>query len=122
MSSPARSVALYHRVEKHEDFYVAAKRIFDLIKSSQQNHMNISRILYLDIDGHRNALGDFDPDMYELQKDYLLGFLLPYLTEVTMPLMRVKNPRPQLNDLPDTILFPSYKEPETEAAATKSER
>jgi hypothetical protein len=54
---------------------------------------------------HRDAEGGFDADMYELQKDFLLGFLAPFLTEAKCPLVAIRNPRPQDDDIPEELIF-----------------
>ena len=41
--------------------------------------------------------------MFELQKEFLIGYLLQFLTEVRVPLAHVRNPKPQLEDLPDEL-------------------
>jgi hypothetical protein len=43
-------------------------------------------VLYLDIDGHRNAAGGWDHDMYELQRHFILGFMSEYLSAIHVPL------------------------------------
>jgi hypothetical protein len=66
------------------------------------------RMLFLDIEGHREADGRFDADMRELQHDFLLGVLAPFLTEAHCPLVTLRNPRHQDNDIPqDLIIEPS---------------
>ena len=68
-----KAIVLYHRVMRRENFEKAAKDLFDLLRSAQANYPNIDRILYVDIDGHKNSAGGYDNDMYELQKDFGLG-------------------------------------------------
>jgi hypothetical protein len=41
--------------------------------------------------------------MLELQKDFILGFLLPYLAEAHLPLVQVRNPGRQREDLPEML-------------------
>jgi len=64
-----KSIALYHRVMKRENFETAAKNLFDLLVSTQKKFPNKPRALYVDINGHRNTAGSFDNDMFELQKE-----------------------------------------------------
>jgi hypothetical protein len=59
------------------------------------------RKLFLDVEGHRTNGGGFDPDMLELQNDFPVGFLAPFLCEVHCPLVTLRNPRPQDDDIPD---------------------
>ena len=68
-------IALYHRVMRRENFEKAAKDLFDLLKGAQIQSPNCPRALFVDIDGHRNDQGGFDNDMYELQKEFGMGFL-----------------------------------------------
>lgn len=98
-----KQVALYHRVMRRENFEKAAKDLVDLLVLAQKKSPGKPRTLYVDIDGHRNAKGGFDQDMLELQKEFGLGFLLPFFTEVHFPLISVKNPNKQDNDVPDKL-------------------
>lgn len=95
--------AIYHRVMRRENFEKAAKDLFELLQATQQKSPNAPRMLYLDIDGHRNDEGGFDKDMLELQQEFCLGFLMPYFTEMHLPLISVKNPKGQCNDIPDKL-------------------
>jgi hypothetical protein len=99
----ARTMAIYHRVFTHEGFETAAQTLFRLVTTTQEQAPDAPRQLYLDIDGHRNENGGFTGDMLELQREFVLGFLLPYLTEVHMPLIGVKNKAKQRNDMPDRL-------------------
>lgn len=106
------SIALYHVVYKDDSFELAATMLYQLIISCQAKFPKKKRILYLDIDEHRNNAGGFDNDMMELQNNYILGFLMPYLSKVYLPLgLAVKNPKVQLEDLPEKLVI-------QEAAAT----
>jgi hypothetical protein len=101
-----RAVALYHRVYPEESFEVAARVLWDLVRRAEQDHPGTPRTLYLDIEGHRNDQGGYDSDMFELQQNFLLGFLLPFLTEAHLPLgLSVRNPRAQRGDLPDELMI-----------------
>lgn len=96
-------VALYHRVLRRENFEKAAKDLVSLVYAAEKKEPGKPRTLYLDIDGHRNAQGGFDADMLELQKEFGLRFLLPFLTEVHFPLISAKNKNPQRNDVPERL-------------------
>jgi hypothetical protein len=98
-------IALYHRVYRHEPFEKAAQDIFEIVRHAQREFPGKPRALYLDIEGHRNANGGFDNDMYELQKEFVLGLLMPFLTEAHEPLAAVRQ-KPgvvQRDDLPDAL-------------------
>ena len=101
----ADSVALYHVVYAQEDFEESAQTLLRLVQRAQRLRPGKKRKLYLDIEGHRNSEGGFDTDMLELQKDFLLGFLSPYLSEIHCPLVSVTNSEPQENDIPPTMII-----------------
>lgn len=90
--------AIYHVVYENEDFNTAATDLVKLTSDVIKKFKDKKRILYLDIDGHRNKQGGFDHDMFELQKDFILGNLIYYYSEVHMPLGGVKNRNKQSND------------------------
>jgi len=95
---------------RRENFEVAAQDLFDLLVSTQEKFPNQPRKLFLDIDGHRNEKGGFNRDMLELQKEFLLGFLLPYFNEISCPLITVENIEKQKNDIPDKLQIFNKKE------------
>lgn len=101
MGREKKLTAIYHRVMRRENFEAAAKDLFRLLTETQKAQPDKERALYLDIDGHRNKDGGFDADMLELQKEFCLGFLLPYFTEIHMPLGSFRNPQEQENQVPD---------------------
>jgi len=103
--------ALYHRVMRRENFETAAKDLVCLLKTAETKSPGMPRILYVDIDGHRNENGGFDSDMLELQTKFGVGFLSQFFTEVHFPLVSFENPNPQRNDVPDKldILNPENK-------------
>ena len=105
IKSDARSAALYHVVYAEEDFEESAKALFKLVQRAQRLLPGNERKLYLDIEGHRNSEGGFDADMLELQKDFLLGFLSSFLSEIHSPLVSVTNPGVQENDIPPAIII-----------------
>ena len=96
-------VALYHRIMRRENFEKAAKDLFELLKAAQTKTPNADRALYVDIDGHKNSQGGYVRDMLELQKEFGIGFLGKYFTEVHFPLIEFKNPNPQCNDIPKAL-------------------
>lgn len=96
-------IALYHRVMRREGFEKAAKDLFELLKAAQTKTPNMDRVLYVDIDGHKNAKGGYDHDMLELQIEFGIGFLGKYFSEIHFPLIEFKNPKPQCNDIPPKL-------------------
>jgi hypothetical protein len=76
--------------------------LLELVRYTEEKLAGKPRFLYLDIEGHRNDEGGYDRDRFELQRDFLLGFLMPYLTECSVPLVdKVRNNFPQRNDVPE---------------------
>jgi hypothetical protein len=98
-----KGVAIYHVVFCEEDFATAAGQIFALVRAAQEKQPNKKRYLFLDIEGHRTRKGGFDKDMFELQRHFLLGFMLQYMSEIHMPLIGVRSNKAQVNDLPETL-------------------
>lgn len=96
-------VALYHVVFEDEGFNNAAQAIFSIIKLAQQSNPSMKRVLYLDIDGHKNSMGGYDHDINELQRYFILEFLMPYLSEVHLPQLSVQNDKLQRDDIPEKI-------------------
>lgn len=107
-----KSIAIRHRVMRHEGFEDAATDLFILLQQAQRNNPNKPRVLYLQIDEHRNEHGAFDRDMFELQKDFCLGFLMKFFTGMHLPLISAKNDKPQCNDIPDELEI--FKDKESE--------
>lgn len=101
----ANAVALYHVIYKHEGFEESAQNLFKLVQNAQRRSPNKKRILYLDIEGHRAEGGGFDADMIELQNEFLLSFLNPYLSEIRCPLFDETNRKQQENDIPPALIL-----------------
>lgn len=98
-----KRVALYHKIMRRENFETAAKDLFQLLISAQKTNPNQPRVLYVDIDGHRDENGNFDRDMTEIQNEFGCDFLLPYFTEVHFPAASAQNPEEQNNVIPDSL-------------------
>lgn len=97
-------IALYHRVTPEDTFEVAAQMLFDLVLKAEADYPGQPRSLILDVEGHRNDAGGFDHDMFELQKDFLIGHLGQYLSELRTPLYHVRNPN-QVDELPEDLVI-----------------
>ncbi|MFC8336038.1 HNH endonuclease [Streptomyces rubiginosohelvolus] len=108
-----KGIALYHDMRVEEDFAKCATRIFSILKKAAATNPGAPRYLYLDIQGHRNAAGGFDTDAFEIIQEFLMGFLSPYLTEISTPLYQARNPRPQREDIPDVL---TIRDPDREHA------
>ncbi len=100
MTESEKAAALYHVVRDHEGFEVAARQLYDIVRQAADEWPDKPRILYVDIEGHRTSAGGFDHDMSELQQSFIPQLLMPYLSEVHMPLLHARNESPQRNDLP----------------------
>ncbi len=100
-----KGIALYHYIYEHEDFNTTAQILFNLLKNCQKHNPNQKRFLYLDIEGHRNSAGGFDNDMLELQKEYMLEFLMQFFTEIHTPLYDISNNKLQRNDIPEKFFI-----------------
>jgi hypothetical protein len=55
------------------------------------------------LEGHRNEQGGFDADMSELQKQFVIGFLSQFLSEIHCPMIDVTSAKPQVNDIPERL-------------------
>ncbi len=105
LQSEDRTVSIYHVVYQLERFEESAQTVFNLVRKAQQQQPGKQRILYLDIEGHKNDDGGFDADMFELQNEFLMGFLIRYLSEIHTPLVRAKNPNLQDNNIPPAMVI-----------------
>src|SRR6202000_1126183 len=59
--------------------------------------------------------GGFDHDMFELQKEFLIGYLLQFVTEIRTPLYHVRNNRGQRDDVPEGVYFEGQEPPPADA-------
>jgi hypothetical protein len=96
------NVALYHVVYPYEDFEEAARALFAIVKKAAQQLPGAPRVLYLDVEGHRNDEGGLDADAFELVSHFLFQMLMPYLTEAHTPLGAYRNPA-QSDDIPEEL-------------------
>ena len=105
IESSGDAVAIYHVIYEDEGFEDSAQNLFKLVQNAQSQSPGKRRKLFLDIEGHRVRGGGFDADMLELQKEFLLGFLSPYLSEIHSPLAHTANPNPQKDDIPPELIL-----------------
>jgi len=103
MKKRDKGAVIYHRVFAHEDFDHTAHVLLRLLRNAQRACPGAPRYLYLDIDGHRNADGGFDEDMFELQSKFMAEFLLQFLTRAELPLGSVRNRKPQNDEIPEEL-------------------
>lgn len=97
------TVSLYHIAAESETFETAAQALFTLVQEAQERFPDWPRILYLDIDGHLDALGRFEDDFVELQQEFLFSVVGPFVTALDTPLVSAINPERQRNDVPDRL-------------------
>jgi hypothetical protein len=102
-SEAETATAIYYAVQAQENFETAAQRLFELVQKAQRARPGRRRIIFLDIEGHRDRQGKFDADMLELQEQFLAGFLGEYVAELALPLGHVVNSKEQRDDLPDRL-------------------
>lgn len=111
------SIAVYHRVMRREGFEVTAKILVELTRDAQRSNPDEPRTLYLDIDDHKNKSGGYDSEMFELQKEFILGFLMRFYTEVHLPLMSLTNSSEQDNDVPEELIIANLDDEKDESLA-----
>jgi len=97
------TAVIHHLVRSHETFETAVQHILQMVQAAQARSPGYVRHLYLDIEGHRNADGGFDADMLELQREFVLGFLMPYMKRAQMPLGTYENPGKQDDAVPEKL-------------------
>jgi len=113
MRKPAGVIIIAHVVSAHEDFDHAAQTLLHLLKETQRRHPGCPRALYLEIDGHRNAAGEFDREMIELQTAFMRRFLLQFLVCAETPLGSFENPKPQNEAIPEELNILEFDRPQS---------
>jgi hypothetical protein len=113
MRNPADAIAIAHRVHAHEDFNRTAQILLGLLNKAQRQFPGRKRCLYLEIDGHRNAEEGFDHDMFELQSKFMGEFLIQFLTRAESPLGAFQNPKPQNDEIPESLDLIKFDRPPT---------
>ncbi|MNH49980.1 hypothetical protein D3C73_15800 [compost metagenome] len=102
-TSESGTIGLYHDMLVSENFDRCAQRIFSILRKAQKEFPGKKRVLYLDVQGHRNSAGGYDDDAYEIISHFALTFLGPYLSEIHTPLLHVRNPQKQNDDMPEQL-------------------
>jgi 5-methylcytosine-specific restriction endonuclease McrA len=100
-------LAIYHTMVIEENFERCAHRLHEMIKGAQRMAPGAPRILYLDVDGHRNEQDGFDRDAFEIIRHFVPDFLFPYLTEYHSPYRDAINFKGQRNDIPAELIISS---------------
>jgi hypothetical protein len=114
------NVAIYHEMRAEEGFDDTAEMIFQLVRDCAATHPGKSRLLFLDVAGHRNQAGGFDQDAYELIVHFVTGFLMQWLTEAGTPFGIFRNAN-QREDVPDALdILPGGDSTEREETLRKN--
>ncbi len=100
------TVSIYSVVDERESFEEAAQAVFALVQEAQQRYPGWTRVLYVDITGHRDEWGRFTEDFVEFQQELFFATIAPFVTAFDLPLTGgLINPSPQRNDLPDELVI-----------------
>lgn len=94
-------VVLEHRMLENANFDLTSHMIISSLKSTQKKFPFRSRILVIEVEGHRNDKGGFDNDAYEIIFEFALVMILRYCSAIFTPLGGYTNPYPQWNNIPD---------------------
>ena len=104
------NIVIFYKIKEKENFEMAANRIYNLIYRIQEENPYKDRTLILEIEGHRNKSGEYDNDMFELQFDFLIDIMFPYLHALHMPLISICNEGKQKKLPSDSLLIASTQE------------
>jgi hypothetical protein len=96
-----------------ENFERSAYRLLEMVKDAQRRSPGAARTLWVEIHGHRNHLGGFDHDAFEIIAHFVPVFLSPYFTEYRTPWHLAKNTKKQRNDIPSELIISSLPGEET---------
>jgi hypothetical protein len=99
-------IALYHEMRADEDFETTAHHLFQLVRNAARQFPGKPRMLYLDVEGHRNEAGGYDRDALELFRGFVIGYLGQFLTGIPTIGGYAKNPN-QREDIPDCLVVSS---------------
>ena len=100
------TVSIYYVVAPMETFEEAAVAVFGLVRDAEARYPGWTRVLYLDINGHRDSNGRFESDFVEFQQELLFSTLAPFVTALETPLTGgLVNPEPQRNDIRDELII-----------------
>ncbi|MFI7321615.1 hypothetical protein [Streptomyces venezuelae] len=110
-----KAILLYHDMAVYENFERCARRVFEVLRNAEARMPGKPRHLFLRVQGHRNDAGGYDRDAIEIIREFGMGYLLPYLTELTTPFHRLANPDGQRNDVPDELQITYPEDPGSDA-------
>jgi hypothetical protein len=98
------TVSIYHVVEAGDSFEKAATDLHGWLREAQLRFPEWPRQFFLDIEGHLDEQGRFEPDFVELQQEFFFYVVAPFVTALETPLTGpLVNPNPQRNDVPDRL-------------------
>ena len=109
---PEKVVKICHTIMENDSIKSAAKDLLKLLSNTQKQKPNKPRILYININGHRNKAGGYDQEMYKLQMEYGRKFLIQFFEEIHFPLYSMKNVSYQNNDIPEKLKLEENDEEE----------
>ncbi|MGE5404922.1 MAG: hypothetical protein ACM3PP_08280 [Candidatus Saccharibacteria bacterium] len=95
-------VVIYHGISARHNTDEALECLIEVIKHAQEIQPGCRRILQITINGHRKEDGSFTEMMTDFQLRIVPQKIVPYISEVAMPLGTFRNDK-QLNDFPDHI-------------------
>lgn len=98
-----KGVGLYHEVWLNDTFDHAAKALFRIVRSAEDDYPGVPRLLYVDVHGHRDESGEFDDEIRQLD-EFVRTTLALYVTSYPMLLTGEQGENPQQrNDVPERI-------------------
>jgi len=103
-AAAGKGVAIYHDMWANEGFDDTAERLLQMVSQCARDFPGKPRHLYLDVQKHRNEVGGFDRDAEELMTNFIVGFLMQWLSECSTPLGAFRNPN-QREDVPDSLVI-----------------
>lgn len=96
------AIVIYHSISAEHNANEALDELMQVIKYAQDVRPGCRRIINISINGHRNVDGSFSSMMTDLQLRLIPQRIVPYLSEVVMPLGTYLNEH-QDNEVPDQV-------------------
>jgi hypothetical protein len=110
-TTPRTAIVLRHTMRRDDGFDETAHALHQLVLAAQREHPGWPRHLTLEIEGHRSDPGGFDRDATEIQRAFLNGHLMPFLSEARVPLGVLANAA-QDDDPPELLVVDDAERPE----------
>jgi hypothetical protein len=102
MTSDNKPIAIYYEMRRQDEFEATAGRLWSMVRTAARDHPGAPRVLYMDMEGHKDFRGEYDDDAMKLGH-FVRTALGPFLTKT--PWGRADETAPQSEDLPETIMF-----------------